>query len=132
MDRGRELFRLTVYGTPAGAGSKTAEVITHKGYGRVGAALGKKLAQLGIIPPGRLPVMKDGRYVLLYRHQSKKTEPWMEAVERDAQVGWRGAAAIDGAIWVEIDCFETRPTAHFRADGSLRPRRPTAAHRVCR
>jgi Holliday junction resolvase RusA-like endonuclease len=103
LERGPELFRLTVYGTPAGAGSKTAMTIGKRGQER-----------------------RDhtGRLVLVYRPSSKKTEPWMQAVERDAAAGWRGRDVLDGALWVLIDSYEARPKAHFLSDGRLRPEAP--------
>jgi Holliday junction resolvase RusA-like endonuclease len=109
MQRGSELFRLRCYGQPAGAGSKTAEVICRK---------------------GRVPVLDEhGNFILRYRHQSKKTEQWMAMVEKEARIGWPDDP-IDGPLWIEIDCYEARPDGHFRADGSLRPDAPALPFRT--
>jgi len=114
MQRGSELFRLRCYGQPAGAGSKTAEVVCHKG------------------PEGeKIPVLDEhGNFMLRYRHATKGTEAWMKAVEREAGIGWRGADPIDGPVWIEIDCFEARPGGHFRADGTLHPDAPALPSRT--
>jgi Holliday junction resolvase RusA-like endonuclease len=107
MDHGAELLRLTCYGQPAGAGSKTAEVATR---GRGG-------------PPLR---DANGRFVLRYRHASKFTAPWMEAVEREARIAWRGLEALCGPLWLELTCFEARPKAHFRTGRYSHLLRPDA------
>jgi Holliday junction resolvase RusA-like endonuclease len=109
MDRGRELFRLTVYGQPKGAGSKTAQPIGERFHERRDS---------------------DGRLILIYRHATKGTEKWMSTVEKEAGIGWAGKPPIDGPVWVEIDCFEPRPESHFRADGSLRPNAPAFPDRT--
>jgi Holliday junction resolvase RusA-like endonuclease len=116
MERGRELFRLTVYGQPAGAGSKTAQT------------LGRR---------GEEARDRDGRIILVYRPASKFTKPWMDAVAKEAAVCWRERVPMDGALWIEIDCYEARPDGHFRADGTLRPDAPahphqTATHDSCK
>jgi Holliday junction resolvase RusA-like endonuclease len=110
MERGGELLRLTIYGQAAGAGSKTAEVVTKKGPG----------------PRGRVPVLKDGHYILRYRHQSKKTEPWMRAVAREASIAWGGDDLLEGALWIDIVCYENRPDGHYRSAGGQRVLRPDA------
>jgi Holliday junction resolvase RusA-like endonuclease len=113
MERGPELFRLTVYGQPAGAGSKTAEVVC-RGRGR-----------------DKVPVLDEhGNFILRYRHATKGTEKWMATVEREAGIGWTGRESMDGPLWVEIDCFEARPDGHFRADGTLRPDAPARPSRT--
>lgn len=109
MERGPEIFRLTVYGQPAGAGSKTAQPIGDRFHERRDS---------------------DGRLILIYRHATKGTEKWMATVEKEAGIGWRGRGPVDGPIWVEIDCFEARPDGHFRADGSLRPDAPAHPSRT--
>lgn len=100
MERGPEKLRLTIYGQPAGAGSKTAE------------PLGKRFheARDG-----------DGRLILKYRHATKGTAEWMAEVEKQAGIAWRGDVALEGALWVEIDCFELRPADHFLSGGRLKP-----------
>jgi len=120
---------------PAGAGSKTAEVITRAGPAPLTMKLASWLVSVGVLTKDRfgkirLPVLKDGRYLLRYRHATKGTAEWMAAVERDATIGWRGREQMDGPLWVEIDCFEARPVGHFRADGSLRPDAPAHPDRT--
>lgn len=109
MERGRELFRLTVYGQPAGAGSKTAQT------------LGKRGAEARD---------SDGRIILIYRPASKFTKPWMDAVAKEAGVCWRDRVPMDGALWLLLDCWETRPKHHFRADGTLKPDAPAHPHKT--
>jgi Holliday junction resolvase RusA-like endonuclease len=114
MERGPELFRLTVYGQPAGAGSKTAEVVCR---GRRGEP--------------KVPVRDErGNFILRYRHATKGTEEWMATVEKEAGIGWGQGDPIEGPVWIEIDCFEARPDAHFRADGTLRPDAPAHPSRT--
>ena len=105
MKRGAELLRLTVYGQPKGAGSKTAE------------PLGKRFKEARDA---------DGRLILKYRHATKGTAEWMEIVEREARIAWRNAAAMDGPLWVTIDCFESRPAGHFRTGQFAHLLRPAA------
>lgn len=93
MSFGPERLRLTVHGQPAGAGSKTAE------------PLGK---------PGREARDRSGRIVLKYRHASKFTAPWMEAVAKEAEVAWAGLEPLCGPLWFDLTCYEERPAGHFR------------------
>lgn len=109
MERGPELVRLTVYGQPYGAGSKTA-IPARYGDGRL--------------------VFKDGHLVLNYVHASEFTEPWMRAVEKSAGACWGAEPPIDGALWILIDCFEARIDGHFYADGTLRPDAPAHPHQT--
>jgi Holliday junction resolvase RusA-like endonuclease len=107
MEKGRELFRLTVYGQPAGAGSKTAQ------------PAGKRFHEARD---------KEGRIILIYRPASKFTKPWMDAVAKEAAVCWRDRDPMDGALWVLIDCYELRPKSHFYSDGRLRSDAPAHPH----
>jgi len=109
MERGREVFCLIVYGQPAGAGSKTAQPI------------GKR---------GQEARDKDGRLILVYRPASKFTKPWMDLVAKEAAIGWRDRVPMDGALWVEIDCYEVRPKDHFTAGGRLKPDAPAHPHQT--
>lgn len=115
MERGPEKLRMRIFGQPAGAGSKTAEVVCRgRGRGR-----------------DKVPVLDQyGNFILRYRHATKGTAKWMALVEKEAQIAWQGLDPLDGAIWVEIDCYETRPDGHYRADGSLRPDAPAHPHRT--
>lgn len=110
MERGGELLRLTVYGQAAGAGSKTAEVVTKAGPG----------------PRGRVPVLKDGLFILRYRHASKFTGPWMDAVTKEAGIAWRGREPLDGALWLDATFLEVRPSTHYFQRKSGRVLRPDA------
>lgn len=116
MERGGELLRLTIYGQPAGAGSKTAEVVTKKGPG----------------PGGRVPVMDGNRYMLRYRPASKYTDPWMRAVEREAMVAWSGLDPLDGSLWLDATFYELRPSTHYYLRKSGRVLRPDAPAFPCR
>lgn len=114
MERGSEKLNLTVYGQAKGAGSKTAEVACYgKGHDRV-------------------PIRdKDGNFVLRYRHATKGTEAWMKEVAKQAAYAWRGLAPLDAALWVDLTCFEDRPSTHYfqRASGPvLRPDAPAYPH----
>lgn len=106
-EKGPELLRLTIWGQPAGAGSKTAEVCTRKN-------------ERGV----KVPIKDGDRYVLRYRHASKFTEPWMNVVEREAGIAWKGDPPLDGALWLECEFFECRPSTHYfdrKAGRVLRP-----------
>lgn len=105
MKRGAELLRMTVYGQPAGAGSKTAEVVTHGRGGPIVWANGPK-----ILPGGKV----IGMPMLRYRPASKFTGPWMRELEKQAEIAWRGATPLDGPLWVLVDSWESRPRGHFR------------------
>ncbi len=102
---GPELFRVTVDGQPAGAGSKTAQPIGARGQEK-----------------------RDhtGRLVLIYRPSSPLTKPWMEDVEAVAGARHGAAEPIDGALWMNVTFYERRPKNHYRADGfTLMPSSPT-------
>lgn len=106
MERGPELLRLRIWGQAYGAGSKTAE------------PLGKT---------GREVRDRNGRIVLKYRHASKFTAPWMELVQREAEVAWARRAPLDGALWLDAFFYECRPSTHYfkrKAGDVLRPDAP--------
>ena len=109
FDRGPTLFALRVHGQPTGAGSKTAQ------------PLGQR---------GKEKRRHDGSLILIYRHQSDKTKPWMETVEKAtmAAKARQQLETVDAAVWVSIECFEQRPESHFLADGRLRPDAPAHPH----
>lgn len=112
MDLGPERLHLTVYGQPAGAGSKTSEPL-----GRVGAEV-----------RGR-----NGRIVLKTRPASKFTEPWMKAVAKEARIAWRGLPPLDAALWIDLTCYERRPDGHYyqrKAGPVLRPDAPAYPHQT--
>lgn len=116
MERGGALLELTIYGQPAGAGSKTAHVVT-RGDGSIVWRSGPKIL------PGQRVI---GQPMLNYNHASKKTAPWMRAVSREAGVAWSGLEPIDGAVWLDVDFYELRPTTHYFVRKSGRVLRPDA------
>lgn len=109
MEHGPEKLRLTVYGEPKGAGSKTAEPAGKRGHE----------ARDG-----------EGRIILIYRHATKGTAEWMATVAKEARIAWRGLPPLDCALWLDLTCFETRPKGHFYADGRLRPGAPAYPHQT--
>lgn len=104
LELGAELFRLTVPGQAAGAGSKTAIPVRRK--------------------DGSFVLAEGGRLILNYKHDSDLTEPWMEKVEAMAGSKHGGSAPIDGALWLNCTFYERRPSSHFLTDGRLRPDAP--------
>jgi hypothetical protein len=112
-DLGAERLKLTVYGEPKGAGSKTAEVVCRGSKG------------------SRTPLLdQHGNFILRYRHATLGTEEWMVAVAREASVAWAGLPPLDAALWLDLICFETRPDGHFYADGRLKPNAPAYPHQT--
>lgn len=105
--RGLQELELTVPGQPAGAGSKTAQTI---------GARGKEKRD------------RAGRILLIYRHQSEATKPWMEKVIEHLERAWGTRPPLDGALWLDCAFYELRPQAHFFADGRLRPEAPAFPH----
>lgn len=123
IERGPEKLRLIVPGKPAGAGSKTAMPVTR---GRGGPLVFRQ-------PPTIKGGQVWGQPMLNYTHQSKRTEPWMKRVIIEAEVAWKRAAPLDGALWLDVHFFEDRPetTEHYfiRKSGNvLRPEAPAVPH----
>lgn len=112
FERGPVRFALRVWGQAAGAGSKTA----------IHVRRGDKSL---VFRSGELQIRNGRVYgspIFNMKHQSEKTEPWMKLVEGAAQKAKvdQGLKTLQGAVWVAIDCFETRPGGHFTADGRLK------------
>lgn len=119
LTRGPERLRIVIPGQAAGAGSKTGDPIM-----RNNPAFSPSQPE----GPGnyrKVPVLDSdsGRPLLRMRHMSKFTEPWMEYVTLVARTAWKSRPMLEGAAWLEIDCYEARPAAHFRSSG-LRPDAP--------
>jgi Holliday junction resolvase RusA-like endonuclease len=69
-----------------------------------------------------------GQPMLNYAHASKKTAPWMRAVEREARIAWAGLEPLDGSLWLDATFYEWRPSTHFlerKAGRVLRPEAPS-------
>lgn len=102
FDLGEVAFDLTVIargkGEPAGAGSKTADVVMK----------GKKGEKRKI-------VYKDGRPLLRYRPASKFTKPWMDYVKKCAAEVWGDREPLRGAVWLDLECYEPHVDTHFRS-----------------
>lgn len=117
MERGPELLRMTIYGQPYGAGSKTARVVTRKG-GIIVWRSGPK-----IIAGGQV----IGQPMLNYGHASKFTEPWMKEVAKQGGIAWAGRDPLDGPLWLDAFFYESRPSGHYlqrKAGRVLRPDAP--------
>lgn len=117
MERGTALLEMTVHGQAAPAGSKTADPVMRKGL------------------DGRwVPVVDGrGRPIMRQRHASKATKPWMNLVAQQAALHWGNRPLLDGAVWVELRCYEPRPKAHYRSGQFahlLRPEAPAYPHQT--
>ncbi len=109
-ERGVELVRFTVPGTPYGAGSKTPR------------------------PKGRMEkdrfipfTDKKGFPLVGLGHASKFTAPWMKTVTEYAKHAWPGSGAVGGALWLDAYFFVDRIGAHFfqrKSGWVLRPDAP--------
>jgi Holliday junction resolvase RusA-like endonuclease len=117
MQRGPELARIVVPGRPAGAGSKTAITVTRGRGGPIVWRSGPKIVGDGQI---------IGVPMLNYTHASKKTEPWMKAVERAAAVVAGSAPPLDGPLWLDVFFYEHRPSTHYLHRKTGRVLRPDA------
>lgn len=115
LELGAEVFRLTILGQPAGAGSKVP------------------------MPKGRMvggrfvPVLdKVGRPVFYVKPSSEKTDPWMVKVAEyaQAQKAKERLETLDGALWLRCTFYELRPAGHFKKDGTLRPAAPAFPHQT--
>lgn len=122
FERDEVELQFTVVGKLAGAGSKHAHLVTR----RDGSIVFKA-------PPKIAGGKVWGWPIFNMTHDSKFTEPWMKLVSQTAGIKWKKdhKEPLDGAIYLDITFFETRPQSHFyvRKEGKfLRPDAPAYPH----
>lgn len=141
--RGPELLRLIIPGQPAPSGSRTADPIM-KNNPLYDPTQPTKEPRIVVPPdqslllltgnPKKIPVLDDhGRPMVRQRHASKETEPWMELVAYHAKMAWAGRELLDGALWIDMESWETRPKAHYRTgkfSHLLKPDAPAYPYRT--
>lgn len=90
-------FQLTVYGTPAPAGSKRAFAIKRGG-----------------VPTGRIAISDA----------SKRSRPWKDLISQAAGPVMGGRALLDCALAVSFTFYVRRPKGHYSKRGGLLPSAP--------
>lgn len=95
-----------VFGKPSPQGSKQAQVIYRRG------------------PDGKpIPVMKNGRVVVVARNDSDKLLSWRGAVTDAARRAYCGPLLL-GAVAFEVTFYRPRPKGHYNAAGKLKAKTP--------
>jgi len=122
FERGEVELQCTIVGKLAGAGSKHAHLVTRGDKSIVFRA-----------PPKIAGGKVWGWPMFNMTHDSKFTEPWMKLVMQKTGFEWRKGHKdpLDGAIYLDVTFYETRPKGHFleRKEGRfLRPDAPAYPH----
>lgn len=67
-----------------------------------------------------VPLIRNGRPVLVPHHDSKTLKPWRRRVAANARIAMAGRPPLTGAIELCVMILRTRPKNHFNSRGELK------------
>ena len=71
-----------------------------------------------------VPLIRNGRPVLIPHHDSKTLKPWRRRVAANARLAMRGCSPLTGPVELTVTISRCRPKSHFNSRGELKPDAP--------